>query len=125
MYPTTGCRQYPNATRCSHVQEQKTKNYVCAEWCYTLVTAGVNHTHFEVGLKSKSQVWKAKSNGKVSKFGSADGRGVKTLDFESELDAGSNSGSDHCTFYQYHRPCTVSTLPFILFDMILAQASGP
>ncbi|KAG8309257.1 hypothetical protein J6590_090438 [Homalodisca vitripennis] len=35
---------------------------------------------------------------------------------------GSNPVCDHFTFYQYHWPCTVSTLPLILFDKILAQA---
>ncbi|KAG8333128.1 hypothetical protein J6590_009591 [Homalodisca vitripennis] len=38
----------------------------------------------------------------------------ETLAFESELEIA-----------QYHRPCTVSTLPLILLDKILAQASGP
>ncbi|KAG8262489.1 hypothetical protein J6590_052134 [Homalodisca vitripennis] len=32
---------------------------------------------------------------------------------------------DRCTSYQYYRPCSVSTLPLIMFDKILAQASGP
>ncbi|KAG8336870.1 hypothetical protein J6590_035570 [Homalodisca vitripennis] len=39
--------------------------------------------------------------------------GLLTLDFESELEIAQH--------YQYHQPCTVSTLPLILFDMILAQ----
>ncbi|KAG8314200.1 hypothetical protein J6590_098083 [Homalodisca vitripennis] len=37
--------------------------------------------------------------------------------------AGSNPVCDHCTFYQYYQPSTVSTLS--LFDEILAQANGP
>ncbi|KAG8309210.1 hypothetical protein J6590_091430 [Homalodisca vitripennis] len=45
----------------------------------------------------------------------------KTLDFGSELEIAQLVTIAH--FYQYHRPCTVSTL--ILFDKILAQASGP
>ncbi|KAG8329606.1 hypothetical protein J6590_082490 [Homalodisca vitripennis] len=50
----------------------------------------------------------------------------KTLDFESELEIVQvRIICNRCTFYQYHRPCTVSTVPLILLDKILAQASGP
>ncbi|KAG8276400.1 hypothetical protein J6590_066198 [Homalodisca vitripennis] len=35
-----------------------------------------------------------------------------------------NPVCDRYTFYQYHRPCTASTHPLILFDKILVQTSG-
>ncbi|KAG8269988.1 hypothetical protein J6590_095150 [Homalodisca vitripennis] len=51
----------------------------------------------------------------------------KTLDFGPDLEIAQIQilSVTRCTFYQYHRPCTVSTLLLILFDKILAQASGP
>ncbi|KAG8319519.1 hypothetical protein J6590_090309 [Homalodisca vitripennis] len=48
----------------------------------------------------------------------------KKLNFKTELDS-AGSIPDFDPFYQYHRPCTGSTLPLNLFVKILSQASGP